>query len=63
MKIKIKMKKQIIDELSSVSGGSSQGSAGVFSDNKAIDKFNDEIKTIVINVFRNFIIILLLLLF
>lgn len=39
MKIKIK-KKQVIDEMSGVSGGSLEGSSGSFGDPDSIDGFN-----------------------
>lgn len=40
MKIRIK-KKQVIDEMSSVGGGSSQGYGAAFGDPETIDAFND----------------------
>ena len=39
MKVKIK-KKQVIDEMSSMSGGSSEGARAPFSDPDTIDSFN-----------------------
>jgi len=40
VKIKIKKKKQVIDEMSSMSGGAVHGSAGVFGDPEGNDTFN-----------------------
>lgn len=40
MKIRIKKKKEVIDELNSVSSGAIQGSAGVFGDPEGNDTFN-----------------------
>jgi len=40
MKLKIKKKKEVIDEMSSMSGGSVQGYGGPFGDDKTIDAFN-----------------------
>ena len=42
MKIKIKKKKEVLDEMSSMSGGSVEGYAAPFSDKKTIDSFNKE---------------------
>ena len=40
MKLKIKKKKQVIDELNSMSGGSVQGYGGPLGDDKTVDAFN-----------------------
>ena len=42
MKIKIKKKKEVLDEMSSMSGGSVQGHGGPLGDNKTVDAFNKE---------------------
>ena len=42
MKIKIKKKKEGLDEMSSMSGGSVQGHGGPLGDNKTVDAFNKE---------------------
>ena len=40
MKIKIKKKKEVLDEMSSMSAGSVQGYAGPLGDDKTVDAFN-----------------------
>ena len=40
MKLKIKKKKEVLDELSSMSGGSVQGYGGPLGDDKTVDAFN-----------------------
>lgn len=42
MKIKIKKKKEVLDEMSSMSAGSVQGYGGPLGDDKTIDAFNKE---------------------
>ena len=42
MKLRIKKKKQVLDELSSMSGGSVQGYGGPLGDDKTVDVFNKE---------------------
>jgi len=40
MKLRIKKKKEVIDEMSSMSGGAAQGYGGPLGDDKTIDAFN-----------------------
>lgn len=40
MKLRIKKKKEVIDEMSSMSGGSVQGYEGPLGDDKTVDAFN-----------------------
>tara|TARA_R100000388_G_C7244286_1_gene163762 strand:+ start:3347 stop:3721 length:375 start_codon:yes stop_codon:yes gene_type:complete len=40
MKIKIKKKKEVLDEMSSMTGGSVEGYGGTFGDDKTVDAFN-----------------------
>ena len=42
MKLKIKKKKEVLDEMSSMSGGSVQGYGGPLGDDKTVDTFNKE---------------------
>ena len=42
MKIKIKKKKEVLDEMSSMSGGSVQGYGGPLGDDKTVNAFNKE---------------------
>ena len=42
MRLRIKKKKEVLDEMSSMSGGSVQGYAGSFGDDKTVDAFNKE---------------------
>ena len=44
MKIKIKKKKEVLDEMSSMSAGSVQGYGGPLGDDKTVDAFNKEQK-------------------